>query len=275
MDLKSELIPTLLGQAQFPAFSPNLEVLEACTDGEELYELLLLAMEREPYLLAKFVTRANSVLFGIPGGHFFTPRDCLARLGLTEGLHLALSFYLEDALGPFIRANKHCVATWREARVAAQLTKHLGDQCTDDFGTGAAFLTTALSYVGEMFVLGCATTSETTNIDLGFYGAALEDRVDVFHISSVIINKLQLPQPVARNFRDIKRVVTNSDPFSPNAGAVLLARLLAQRTQPPQVPVSQVSLDVYETLVRQYPLSEQMLTALSAEADTVRASTSE
>ena len=270
MDLKSELIPTLLGQAQFPSFSPNLAMLQSCTDEEALYDLLFQAMEREPYLLAKFVTRANSIAYGVPGEHFYSPRDCLNRVGLTEGLHIALNFYLEDALGPYIRANSHCVATWREARVAAQVSKHLSRLCTDDFRTGAAFLTSALSYVGELFTLSVATTSETRGINLGLYAEPKEGQVDVFHITGVIIGKLELPQTVGRQFREIRKVVAGEAPFRANAGSVLLSRALAQSSQPLSAPVAQVSPEAFESVVKEFGLAEDDLAHLVQEAQVTR-----
>jgi hypothetical protein len=262
MDLKSDLIPTLLGQAQFPSFSPDLEALQSCTDDELLYELLLRAMEKEPFLLAKFVTRANSIAFGAPGEHFFTPRDCLSRVGLAEGLHTALDFYLEDALGPYIRENRHCVATWKEARIAAQMSKHLGSLCNDDFRTGAAFLATALSYVGELFALSVATTSSTIGINMGLYAQARPEQVDVFHISTVIIGKLQLPATVTRNFRQIREVFADDVEFPANAASILLARALAQSSQPSGVPVAQVSPECYAHVIKGFQLSEEKLIRL-------------
>jgi hypothetical protein len=260
----------VLGQAQFPAFSPDLDALHSCTDDERRYELLLGCMEREPFLLAKFVTKANSIAFGVPGEHFFTPRDCLLRVGLDEGLITAFDFYLEDALGPYIRLNRHCVATWIEARIAAQIAKHLAPYCTDDFRTGAAFLATALSYVGELFVLGVATNSETRGINLGLYAQALEDQVDVFHISTVIIGKLQLPDAVTGNIRQIRELLPEDGAFSANAATILLARALAQAGQPLDVPISQISPETYQRLVSCLAISDKNLARLLARANETR-----
>ena len=270
MDLKSQVIPTLLGQAQFPAFSPDLDALQSCTDDERRYELLLGCMEREPFLLSKFVTKANSIAFGVPGEHFFTPRDCLLRVGLDEGLITAFDFYLEDALGPYIRLNRHCVATWIEARIAAQMAKHLAPYCTDDFRTGAAFLATALSYVGELFVLGVATNSETRGINLGLYAQALEDQVDVFHISTVIIGKLQLPVTVTGNVRQIRELLSPEGAFSTNAATIVLARALAQAGQPLDVPIAQISPETYQRLVSCLAIGEKHLSRLFARANETR-----
>lgn len=270
MELKSQVIPTLLGQAQFPAFSPDLDALHSCTDDERRYDLLRGCLEREPFLLSKFVTKANSVAFGVPGEQFFTPRDCLLRVGLDEGLITAFDFYLEDALGPYIRLNRHCVATWIEARIAAQMSKHLAPYCTDDFRTGAAFLATALSYVGELFVLGVATNSETRGINLGLYAQALEDQVDVFQISTVIIGKLQLPLPVTGNIRRIRELISQDGPVPANAATILLARALTQAGQPLDAPLSQVSPETFQKLVGSLAISEQQLSRLFARANETR-----
>jgi hypothetical protein len=265
MEFSSDLIPTLLGQAQFPSFSPNVEMLQSCEDEEETHRLLIRAMEDEPFLLAKFVNRANSVAFGAPGEYFFSPLDCLTRVGLVEGLHTALDFYLSDALGPYIRANRHCVATWVEARVAAQLSKHFSDLCSGDFRTGAAFLTIALSYVGELFALSAATTSETTGINLGLYAQPVPGQIDVFHLSSVIIGKLQLPRTVTRTFAEVSALMDTSR-FAPNPASVVLARALAQSSQPQNTPVSQVSLEMLESVVKGLQLDENRLAALASSA---------
>jgi len=225
-----------LGAVKIQTFSTELEALQLCRDDDALYEQLVRSAENEPFLLARMVKVANSVVYGGNSETYVcTASECLMRFGLSTGQQIALDFLINKSIGRITQANDLARATWHEALVAGRLSRGLGGYCEAPFDMGGPFLPTIMTYLGEVFVM--SLLADPTDVpELGVYTRAGNHEFDVYGLSVSIMERLGLPKPVEATVKQSHLLLAPmSPPYINTAAAVILGRYMVQFTKPPGV----------------------------------------
>lgn len=222
-----------LGAVKIQTFSSELEALQFCRDDDALYEQLIRSAEKEPFLLARLVKVANSVVYGGNADTYIcTANECLMRIGLTTGQQIALDFLINKSIGRITQANDLARATWNEALVAGRMSRYLSEYCDAPFDMGGPFLPTIISYLGEVFVMSMLADADDVP-DLGNYSRPGAGGFDVFGLSVTIMERLALPKPVEDAVKQSHLMLAQIDPPQIKSAATLvLSRYLVQRTRP-------------------------------------------
>ncbi|MEY3201827.1 MAG: hypothetical protein RIR70_1377 [Pseudomonadota bacterium] len=225
-----------LGAVKIQTFSTELEALQLCRDDDALFEQLIRAAENEPFLLARMVKVANSVVYGGNSDTYVcTASECLMRFGLTTGQQIALDFLINKSIGRITQANDFARATWNEALVAGRLSRHWGCYCEAPFDIGGPFLPTIMTYLGEVFVMSLLA-DESDVPEMGVYTRAGNYEFDVYGLSVSIMERLGLPKPVEDTVKQSHLLLAPmSPPYINTAAAVILGRYMVQATKPPNV----------------------------------------
>lgn len=231
-----------LGAVKIQTFSSELEALQVCRDDDALYEQLLRSAENEPFLLARMVRVANSVVYGGNADSVVcTASECMQRFGLTVGQQIALDFLVNKSIGRITQANQLATGTWNEALVAGRVSRYLSDHCEPPFDFGGAFLPTIMTYLGEVFVMSLLA-DESEVPELGDFSRAGKSPFDVFGLSITIMERLGMPKPVEDAVKQTHLLlIPMRAPQLRTAAAVVLGRYLVQATKPERVFTARIN----------------------------------
>lgn len=260
-----------LGAVKIQTFSSELEALQLCRDDDALYEQLIRSAENEPFLLARMVKVANSVVYGGNSDTYVcTASECLMRFGLTTGQQIALDFLINKSIGRITQANDLARATWHEALVAGRLSRYLNDHCEAPFDLGGPFLPTIMTYLGEVFVMSILA-DERDVPDLGVFTRATEGAFDVYGLSVTIMERLGLPKPVEEVVKQSHLLLAPmSPPYIGTAAAVMLGRYMVQATKPANVFTSTISDELRDCAMDVLQLTLDDLVAIEEKAQEIR-----
>ena len=260
-----------LGAVKIQTFSSELEALQLCRDDDALYEQLIRSAENEPFLLARMVKVANSVVYGGNSDTYVcTASECLMRFGLTTGQQLALDFLVNKSIGRITQANDMARGTWHEALVAGRLSRYLGSYCEAPFDIGGPFLPTILTYLGEVFVMSLLA-DERDVPELGVFTRAGNSGFDVYGLSVTIMERLGLPKPVEDTVKQSHLLlVPMSPPYINTAAAVILGRYLVQSTKPANVFSAQINDEMRDTAMDVLQLTLDDLFELEGQVQEIR-----
>lgn len=262
---------TFLGAVPQCTFSPYLHQFQSCVDADDRQALLLRAFESEPYLLAKAVSLANSVVYGVAGRYFYTPADCLSRIGQTQAGNVAMAFFVEAGLRGWIRNQPRSQAVWQEAVFAAQVAQMLSSFVQEPIPNGIPFLTTLLSYLGELFLVGPVFDELGPNPTLALYARGQLNELDAYVLTRLLLPKLDLPSPIRRVLHHTG--LTPELPDEGESGAVallLLARSMAQAFYPEDAFVARIEEPLAEWAPQALGLAEASLAEAARQARQLR-----
>ena len=261
-----------LGAVKIQTFSSELEALQLCRDDDALYEQLIRAAEREPYLLARMVKVANSLVYGGSADNYScTASECLMRFGITTGQQIALDFLVNKSIGRITQASDLARATWNEALIAGRLSRYLGDYCEAPFDLGGPFLPTIMTYLGEVFVMSLLADDRDAP-PLGVFTRANGEAFDVYGLSVTIMERLGLPKPVEDTVKQTHLLLVEmAPPFIKTAAAVVLGRYLVQSTRPEFVHSSLINEEMRDSAMAVLELNTSDLMELEVSARQLRA----
>jgi len=230
-ELDENRVRQALATAKIQSFSSELVALQSCRDEDELYSLLIKAVESEPFLLSRVVRVANSVAFtGMGSGHAMGANECLLRIGLSMGKQIAEDFLIDQALGRIARANRFSRGVWREARLASSVAHMFESNCEPPFEYGGPSLPAIMSYLGELFVMSLVKAEyELPSLSIPAEPGA---GIDLVELSLLASSQLQLPDPVESTLRALPSVAQGEKPeYARSAAAVLLSRVQVREAQ--------------------------------------------
>lgn len=262
---------SFMGAIEAPMFSDYLSKLHGCEDPDETYTLLMRAYKAEPYLLAKLVNLANSVMYGYPGRYFYTPEECLGRVGMAQATRLAMAFFVEAGLKGWLYSCTRSRAVWQEAVFASQIAEQLRLD-TGLLLQNSAFLATLLSYLGELFLAGPVFERLGDEVHLGLYAHSQSNEIDPYILTKLLLKKLTLPQPIEASLGLVERFFdpSGNDPHHRVAAALTLARGVAQRFYPRGVFIAYVEDNAVEYAQLRLGLDDKGLEALIDKAKLLR-----
>jgi hypothetical protein len=232
--------------AKILSFSSDLVALQSCRDEDELYGLLIKAIEGEPFLMSRVVRSANSAAFAGRGGYAVGASECLLRIGLGGAKQIAEDFLIDQALGRIVRANRFSRSVWREARLVGQVSRLFRSSCEQPFDYSGPGLPAIMSFLGELFVMSLVK-SEYEIPPMGLPPES-ESQIDVISLAVSVLDQLKLPELIGHTVSSMARLGSpERPPFAQSAAAVLLSRVLVKN-----VDVAQsFSADVAESAVDQ------------------------
>jgi hypothetical protein len=218
-----------LTASKIQSFSAELVALQSCRDEDELYVLLINAIDSEPFLMSRVVRVANSVMFsGRNVGFASGANECLMRIGLAMGKQIAEDFLIDQALGRIVRANRFSRSVWREARLAGSFAPLVQDYCDSPFEMGGPGLPVIMSYLGELLMMGLVKNeSEVPRVSLQPEG----DAFNLVEMSMLALAQLKLPEPVEESLRAVDFVGQANEGSVPQiktAAAIVVCRWLVK-----------------------------------------------
>lgn len=270
-------LTTFLGAVPQSMFSPFLGQLYSSDDADEKHCLLLRAYESEPYLLAKLVSLANSVIYGMPNKYFYTPAECLGRVGQAEGTALAISFYLKAGVQGWMRDDERSTAVWQEAIFAAQVSQMLVSHGCGQVRDGKPFLSTLLSYLGELFLTGPVFDQIGEQLNLAMYSNANEGEIDAYAVTMALLQKMGLPSPVKSTILSVEELhrgqVSTTGGYRPTSDTALLtaARGIAQSFYPQGVFVARIDEHMVDVAIDALALDDGDLDVIKTKVGVLRA----
>lgn len=269
-------LTTFLGAVPQSMFSPFLGQLYSADDADEKHYLLLRAYESEPYLLAKLVSLANSVIYGMPNKYFYTPAECLGRVGQAEGTALAISFFLKAGVQGWMRDDERSTAVWQEAIFAAQVSQMLVSHGGGNVRDGKPFLSTLLSYLGELFLTG-PVFDQIEELNLAMYSNANEGEIDAYAVTMALLQKMGLPSPVKSTILSVEELhrgqLSPTGGYQPTSDTALLtaARGIAQSFYPQGVFVARIEERIVDVAIGALALDDGDLDIIKTKVDVLRA----
>lgn len=265
------MLQSFLGAVPQSVFSPFLAELYASTDPDKQQLLLIQACSSEPYLCSKLVNMANSVYYGRPGHWYLKVEDCLARIGLEEAMRLAMRFFVEAGMKDLFCNEERSQAVWQEAVFAAQLAQLISGFGGKDVQDGKPFLSTLLSYLGELYLVGPVFDKLTGPIQLGFYSQGNEGEIDPFELTKALMKKLGLPEPVTATILSVEELHYGGMVDEQNSAAVVtLARGLAQTYYPEGVFVARMKEPAVTSAINLLQFEDVELTTITERAEYIR-----
>lgn len=266
-ELDENRVRHALATAKIQSFSSELVALQSCRDEDALYDLLIKAIESEPFLLSRVVRVANSVAFaGLGAGHAMGANECLLRIGLSMGKQIAEDFLIDQALGRIARANRFSRGVWREARLAGYVVRMYEGYCEEPFNFGGPSLPAIMSYLGELFVMSLIKAEyELPSIKIPVQPNS--GSIDLVGLSLLAFAQLQLPEPVEATLRALPAILSGTEAdYARSAAAVLLSRAQVREAQSVQSFTASVPQEVIESAKARLGVSAGEWTELGEEA---------
>lgn len=233
--------------AKIQSFSAELVALQSCRDDDELYSLLIRAVESEPFLMSRVVRVANSVAYaGVSSGHAVGAHECLLRVGLSTGRQIAEDFLIDQALGRIARANRFSRAVWREARVAGNLAFLFREYCEDPFNMPGPMLPSIMSYLAELFIMGLVRHDGELPV-MVLPPEPDSGGLDLIDLSMLALSQMQLPPPVENTITGMRFAKKPSgEPYARSSAALLIIRELTKEVTGGQSVTAMVDADAVE-----------------------------
>lgn len=251
--------------AKIQSFSSDLVALQSCRDEDELYALLLKAVEGEPFLMSRVVRSANSAAFAGSGGYAVGASECLMRIGLASAKQIAEDFLIDQALGRIVRANRFSRSIWREARLAGQVSRLFRTHCEQPFDYAGPVLPAIMSFLGELFVMSLVK-AEYEAPPLSFPPGESAD-FNLVNLSLLVLEQLQLPQIIGDAIASTSRLnEAEAVPYVRSAAAVVLARVLVKSVDGAQSFAALVDSDAIAEALAKLNLSEDQFEVMKTDA---------